>query len=61
MASFEDLGRKIDAELERVRQYLEREVKPATQRKAVEALRKASDRLKAAADTLDARIARMEK
>ncbi len=61
MPTFEELGRKIDRELEKVRHYLQKEVKPATQRKAAEALRKAADRLAEAAKEMEARVARMKK
>lgn len=61
MANFEQLGRKLDKELEKLHRYIENEVKPATRRKAVQALRKASERLADAAKKLEARVARMVK
>ncbi len=61
MANFEQLGREIDRELERLRQYLEKEVGPASRAKAAKALRKASERLAAAASRLEARAARLRK
>ncbi len=61
MPNFERVGRKIDEELQKLRQFLETELKPTTERKAIEALRKASKRLAAAADQLEARAARKKK
>ncbi len=61
MATFEQIGRKIDGELEKMRRYIGKELKPATRRKAVEALRKASKGLADAAKELEARVARMKK
>ncbi len=58
VANFEEVGRQIDRELKKLRRYLEKEVKPATGRKAVAALRKASERLADAAKELEARVAR---
>lgn len=45
MANFEQLGQTIDREVERLRRYIEGEVKPATERKVVAALRATSRRL----------------
>lgn len=61
MAKFEEVGRRIDRELERLRRYLQKEVKPATQRKAARALRKASEQLADAAKELEALAARLKK
>ncbi|HJY85331.1 MAG TPA: hypothetical protein VKE24_00705 [Candidatus Acidoferrales bacterium] len=61
MATFEQIGRKIDRELEKMRRYIGQELKPTTRRKAVEALRKASKGLADAANELEARVARMKK
>ncbi len=61
MANFEQVGRKLDTELEKLRRYLRKELKPATKRKAVEALRLASQQLSKAAKELEARVARMRK
>jgi hypothetical protein len=60
VANFEEVGRQIDRELKKLRRYLEKEVKPATGRKAAAALRKASERLADAAKELEARVARMK-
>ena len=42
MTAFEDAGRVIDRELKKLHEFFESEVKPTTQRKAIEALRAAS-------------------
>ena len=61
MANFEQVGRKLDRELEKLRRYLKKELKPATKRKTVEALRLASKQLSKAAKELEARVARIRK
>ncbi len=61
MASFEDVGRRIDAEMERLRKLWHEEVGPQTERRAAEALRKVSEKLAAAAEEIEARMARREK
>lgn len=61
MANFEQVGRRLDRELKKLRRYLEDEVKPATARKAAAALRKASAGLSEAARQLEARGAKKKK
>ena len=61
VANFEEIGRKIDRELKKLGRYLEKEVKPVTQRKAAAALRKASERLAEAARELELLAARTKK
>jgi hypothetical protein len=61
MASFEDVGRKIDAEMERLRKLWKEDVGPETERRAAGALRKVSEKLAAAAEEIEARMARREK
>jgi hypothetical protein len=61
MANFEQVGRKLDRELEKLRRYLKKELKPVTKRKTVEALRLASKQLSKAAKELEARVARIRK
>ena len=58
MPNLEDIGRRIDRELTKLRRFLETEFRPTTERKAVEALRGASRRLAEVADQLEARAAR---
>ena len=61
MASFEQIGRQIDREIEKLRCYLEKEVTPTARRKAAVALRKAAERLADAAKEIEARAAKMSK
>ncbi len=61
MASFQDVGRRIDAEMERLRKLWREEVGPQTERRAARALRKVSEKLAAAAEDIEARMARREK
>jgi len=58
MDNWEEIGRKIDSEFARIRELLEKEIKPQTSQKAAAALRAASKRLATAADQIEARIAR---
>jgi len=60
MANFERIGRNLDKELERLRRYIKKEVKPSARRKAVLALQKASKSLAGAAKQLEARVARIK-
>ena len=60
MANFEQIGHKLDKELERLGRYIDKEVKPTTRRKAVKALQKASKSLADAAKELAARVARIK-
>jgi hypothetical protein len=61
MRTFEQVGRRIDRELKKLRRFFETEVKPATEEKAVKALRMASKRLAEVAEELAARAARKKK
>jgi hypothetical protein len=58
MDNWEEIGRKIDSEFSRIRELLEKEIKPQTSQKAADALRAASKRLADAAEHIEARIAR---
>ncbi|HYB62629.1 MAG TPA: hypothetical protein VEH50_14265 [Methylomirabilota bacterium] len=58
MDNWEEIGRKMDREFSRIRELLEKEIKPQTSQKAADALRAASKHLAAAADQIEARIAR---
>jgi len=49
MVNLEDVGRKLDRELEKLRRFFATELRPTTERKAVEVLRRAKERLTAAA------------
>ncbi|HXN24301.1 MAG TPA: hypothetical protein VOA41_16300 [Candidatus Dormibacteraeota bacterium] len=61
MSTFEDVGRKIDDEMQKLRAYWKEKVGPNTERQAAAALRKVSQRLARAAEELEARIAANEK
>jgi hypothetical protein len=54
VAKFEDLGRKLDLELEKLREVAEKKISPATRRKAANSLRTVSDTLARIAKDLDA-------
>jgi hypothetical protein len=58
MDNWEEIGRRIDSEFSRIRDLLEKEIKPQTSQKAADALRAAAKRLATAADQIEARIAR---
>ena len=55
MAKFEDVGRKIDQELERLREVAENKLSPATRRKAAKALRGVSLKLARVARELESK------
>ena len=51
--NFEDAGRAIDRELNKLRKYLDKEVRPQTKKEAAEFLRKSADRLTRMAERLE--------
>ncbi len=55
MVDFEDIGRTVDRELEKLKEFIEREVKPNTKRGTVEALRAAASRLNELAEDCERR------
>lgn len=57
MDRFEEFGRRIDEELARLRQYLEQEVAPETERRTASFLREAAKKLEEAAAKVEARMA----
>jgi replicative DNA helicase len=57
MDKFEELGKRLDEELTRLRKYLEDEVAPATEKRTAQVLREASEKLSEAARKLEARVA----
>ncbi len=57
MDSFEQFGRKVDEELDRLRRYLEDEVGPGAERRAASVLRKVSQKLSDLAGEMEARDA----
>jgi hypothetical protein len=57
MDKFEEIGRRLDDELTRLRRYVEEEVAPETERRTAEFLREVSVKLTEAAAKLEARMA----
>jgi len=57
MDKFEEIGRRIDEELTRLRTYVEEEVAPETERRTASFLRDVSAKLSEAASKLEARQA----
>ena len=57
MDRFEEIGRRIDEELVKLRRYIETEVAPETERRSAEFLREVSAKLNEAAAKLEARQA----
>jgi hypothetical protein len=57
MDNFEDIGRRLDEEIKRLRRYVEEEVAPETERRTASFLREASAKLADAAVKLEARMA----
>jgi hypothetical protein len=55
VTKFEEFGRKLDQELERLRDLVEREIKPTTAKKAASGLRQVSERLAKLAEDIEAR------
>ncbi len=51
--TFEDAGRAVDRELEKLRKYLDEEVRPETRKEMADFLRRASDRLTKLAERLE--------
>jgi hypothetical protein len=58
MDRFEEIGRRLDEELTRLRNYVEEEVAPETERRTATFLREVSTKLSEAAAKLEARVAR---
>lgn len=56
MDKFEELGRRLDAELTRLRKYLEEEVAPETEKRTAQFLREVSEKLSEAAKKLETRV-----
>jgi hypothetical protein len=57
MNKFEEIGRKLDREVERLRDVAEKKISPATRFKAAEALRKVSGGLRRLADEIESESA----
>jgi hypothetical protein len=58
MDKFEEIGRRIDAEMERLRRYVDEEVAPETERRTASFLRDVSGKLDEYAAKIEARISR---
>jgi hypothetical protein len=50
---FEDAGRALDRELDKLRKYLDKEIPPQTRQETAEFLRKTADRLAKLAERLE--------
>src|ERR1700679_3296751 len=57
MDKFEEIGRRLDEEIKRLRHYVEEEVAPETERRTASFLREASAKLTEAAVKLEGRLA----
>ena len=57
MDSFEEFGRKVGEQLDRLRRYLEDDLGPETDRRAADVLRKVSTKLSDLAGEMEARDA----
>jgi len=57
MDKFEDIGKRLDEELVRLRKYVEEEVAPATEKRTAQVLREAAEKLSEAARKIEARVA----
>ena len=51
--NFEDAGRAIDREFEKLRKYFDNEVRPETKKETADFLRKSAERLKKMAEQLE--------
>ena len=60
MDKFEEIGRRLDQELKRLRAYLEEDVAPTTEKRTAQFLREVSDKLSEAAKKLESRVAARE-
>ena len=57
MDKFEELGRRLDEELTRLRKYVEDEVAPETEKRTAQFLREVSEKLAEASRKLESRVA----
>jgi len=58
MKDFEDFGRWLDEEVQRVRKVIEKDVKPTAEKKCISALKIASEKLSQMAEELEKRAKR---
>jgi len=57
MDKFEELGKRLDTELTRLRKYVEEEVAPETEKRTAQFLREVSEKLAEASRKLEQRVA----
>jgi hypothetical protein len=57
MDKFEEIGRRLDEELSKLRRYVEEEVAPETERRTAQFLREVSQKLTEAASKLESHVA----
>ena len=57
MDKFEEIGRRLDAELTRLRKYVEEEVAPETEKRTAQFLREVSEKIAEASRKLEDRLA----
>jgi len=55
MDKFEEIGQKLDAELTRLRKFVENDLAPETEKRTAQFLREVSEKLTEAASWLEAR------
>jgi hypothetical protein len=58
MDNFKEIGRRIDAEMERLRRYVDQELAPETEKRTASFLRDVSGKLDQLAAKLEARMER---
>ena len=58
MDKLEEIGKRIDAEMERLRRYVDEEIAPETERRTASFLRDVSGKLDEFAGKLEARMSR---
>ena len=56
VSTFEDFGRKLDREIERLRELAEKKIGPATRRKTARSLRRMSEKLAQMAADIEAKV-----
>ncbi|MGB7844085.1 MAG: hypothetical protein WBL63_00590 [Candidatus Acidiferrum sp.] len=61
MDKFEEVGRRLDEELTRLRKYVEEEVAPEAEKRTAQFLREASEKLAEASRKLESRVAARSK
>ena len=57
MDKFEEIGRRLDEELNRLRKYVEDDVAPKTEQRTAQFLREVSEKLAEASRKLETRVA----